>query len=86
MRPRHQATSPSRFRAATVHETATAVVEDVDRRLLEHLARGRSRTQIAEELGLSIYTIARRIERLKQHFEARTNIHLVVKAVRQGVI
>jgi DNA-binding NarL/FixJ family response regulator len=87
MRPRPPATGrASTHRAVAFEETTTVGVGDVDPRLLEHLARGRSRKQIAESLGVSTYTVARRIDRLNQHFDARTNIHLVVKAVRQGVI
>lgn len=73
MPPRHPAIRrTSILRASVSHAIATVMVDDVDRRVLEQLARGRSQTQVAESLGLTTDAVARRLSRLKQYFHAGT--------------
>ncbi|MFT4082220.1 MAG: AsnC family protein [Nocardioides sp.] len=61
-------------------------VDAVDRRLLALLATGARRGSLAGAVGLSAYQTGRRVRRLRALFSARTDIELVVKAVRSGAL
>jgi DNA-binding NarL/FixJ family response regulator len=54
--------------------------------VLTALARGRSRKQIALDLGLSEFRIDEHIAELKHRFEAHTSADLVLRAVEEGIL
>jgi len=54
--------------------------------IIQELAEGKRRREIAELMGCSDVTIFNRLQRLYGQFEARTDAQLVIKAYQSGVI
>ena len=57
-----------------------------ERRVLTHLASGRTREQIASDEGMSARTVNRIVLDLEQKLDAHTPFVLGAKAVRAGLI
>jgi DNA-binding NarL/FixJ family response regulator len=54
--------------------------------VLHALARGRSRKQIATDLGLSQFRVDEHVAELKHRFHAHTSADLVLRAVEEGIL
>lgn len=61
-------------------------LDSVTRDILVGLSRGRTTAQVAQDLGLAPADVSRRIARLRTTWTARNRAHLVVLAVRQGLL
>ncbi|AQZ66763.1 DNA-binding response regulator, LuxR family [[Actinomadura] parvosata subsp. kistnae] len=57
-----------------------------DRQVLELIARGRSNTQIAEELGLSVSTVKNRVSELFGKLGVRDRAQAVIAAYEAGLV
>lgn len=57
-----------------------------DLQLLKLLAAGKSYRRIARAIGTSASVVENSVTALRERFDARTDIHLVVLAVRAGLI
>lgn len=65
---------------------APATVTDRQREVLLELARGRSASELADELSISYHTARNHIRDTLERLGARSQLEAVVTALRQGVI
>lgn len=56
------------------------------RSIVSMLADGKQRDEIAEEFGVTIRTVERRVEEAREKFLAKNRSHLVALCIRAGVI
>lgn len=59
---------------------------EIDSDILKHLATGKTRKEIAYELGMSHQWVSAHVCRMKEEHGARTEAELVAMALRQGWI
>lgn len=62
------------------------MLDDDDCRLLRHVAAGRTTAEIAVILAVSRRTVRRRMLRVRATLGARTDVHAVVLAMREGLV
>lgn len=65
-------------------QSVLSVLDDTDVRLLRLLARGRTVSAVARELGVSRSTVQRRTARLRERLGAESLVDLALAAARHG--
>jgi DNA-binding NarL/FixJ family response regulator len=67
-------------------QSAAVEIDALTLRILDAMARGRSTTGAAEECGVSLSTVRRRLDAAREAWGLGPNIQLVVHAVRRGLV
>ncbi|HWH25359.1 MAG TPA: response regulator transcription factor [Pseudolysinimonas sp.] len=72
--------------AALPVSTALAVLTDRERQVLAEVARGRSNSEIAADLFISVQTAKTHVSRIMSKLAARDRTHLVIAAYESGLV
>ncbi|MDX8409929.1 MAG: response regulator transcription factor, partial [Mariprofundales bacterium] len=76
---------PQLLRATTIAATTPIKLTARQREVLEHIARGLSNQQIADQLGIAHGTIKQHIAAIYAQLEVRNRAQAVLKAVEMGL-
>lgn len=74
------------LRAVPAADGAGPELTPRERHVLERLAAGRRNGEIAEELGISVYTVKRHVSHLLAKLGVENRTHAAVEATRRGLL
>jgi DNA-binding NarL/FixJ family response regulator len=66
--------------------TPTAVLSDLEVRIVRHLSEGHTTKEIAERVHLSSHTIKDRLAKIREKLAVRSRTGIVAEAVKRGLI